>query len=718
MNKKIDFLIEGLHCSHEARQLEKQLLLKEGVKEVQINFIKGHLRLFLLSESISSKQVVEWIKEAGFKAFPLDERTRSQKAPFFSQYGQFIFLILSAIFLSLGALLSLGGKVEGISQLHFIKSVAETFPFLLPAAYVLSIFCGLVFILPKAFFALKQFQLDIHVLIIIAIVGACLLGEWFEAAMVTFLFSVGALLEKKSLKRSEKAVSSLLDLSPQKAILIEQNKMVEKRVEEVKVGALIFVRPGEKIPLDSKIEKGMTMVNQAPITGESMPVAKGVGEVVFAGTINGGCAIECRVTQEAKDSKLSKTLNLIEEAQLKRGKNERWVDQFARIYTPIMIGLACFIALFSPLFLGGSWQEWISRALIILVISCPCALVISTPISIVSGLTAAAKHGVLIKGGSFLEAPAKVKVLALDKTGTLTVGKAKVQKVIPLNGHTELEILERAAALEAPSKHPIAQAILKEAEDRGIIFKRAETFEMIEGKGAHGTIGKTRYWIGSHRFMHEMKQETEEIHTLALSLEDAGHSLVAIGNHRHVCGLISLADEPRAEARLMIKKVKEEGVKRVVMLTGDNSPAAAAIAQLVGVDAYHSELLPEDKVKEVEKLKKEYGFLAVVGDGVNDAPAMAAADFGIAMGALGSDVAIETADIALMTDDLSKIPWLLAHSKATLKVIKQNLIFALGIKALFLALAILGLSTLWMAILADTGASLLVVCNGLRLLRR
>lgn len=717
MSRKFDFRIKGLHCSHESKELEKHLLSKEGVKKVQINLLKERLTLVdSAEETVSFKKILGWIEEVGLKAFPWDACQAGEKNAFIFEHKEISLLFLSGIFLIVGALFSL--EIQGVIEWNLIKTALGTFAFSMQTFYLLSVCCSAFFIIPKAFFSLKQLRLDIHVLMIVAVIGACFLGEWFEAAMVTFLFSLGALLEKKSLKRCEKAVSTLLDLSPQTATVIEEEKMLEKGVEEVQVGALILVRPGEKIPLDSKVEKGVGMINQASITGESMPVTKEVGDSVYAGTINGESVIECRVMKQAKDSKLSKTLELIEEAQLKRGVSEKRVDQFARIYTPIMVGLACLIALLPPLFLGGSWAEWISRALIILVISCPCALVISTPISIVSGLTAAAKHGVLIKGGSFLERPAKLQALALDKTGTLTVGKPTVQQVIPLNGHTENEILKCAAALEASSTHPIAGAIVKETKDRGILFKRAKPFEIIQGKGAFGMIENTRYWIGSHRFIREMKQETAEIQALALRLEDAGHSLVAIGNQRHVCGLISLADSPRAEARLMIRKLKKEGVKKVAMLTGDNMSAATAIARLTGVDSHRAELLPEDKVKEIEKLKKECGSVGMVGDGINDAPAMAAADFGIAMGALGSDVAIETADIALMTDDLSKIPWLLAHSKATLKIIEQNILFAIGIKTLFLALAILGISTLWMAILADTGASLLVVCNGLRLLKR
>jgi len=382
-----------------------------------------------------------------------------------------------------------------------------------------------------------------------------------------------------------------------------------------------------------------------------------------------------------------------------------------------MICLALLVVIVPPLLSLGSWEEWFYRGLVILVIACPCALVISTPVSIVSGLTAAARNGVLIKGGMFLEAPGKLRALCLDKTGTLTYGRPEVQKILPLNKHTEKELLERAASLEAPSEHPLARAILKMAKEKGVHAERAENFQITKGKGAEGTFRGTRYWIGSHRFMHEMKQETEDIHQMALDLEDAGHSIIAIGNNKHVCGLISVADEPRENIAAIIQEIKNAGVEKVVMLTGDNEQAAQAIAKHAGIDEAHAELLPEDKVNAVEQLKEKWKEVAMIGDGINDAPAMATASFGIAMGAMGTDAAIETADFALMSDDLSKVPWLIRHSRRTLRIIQQNIIFALGLKVVFIGLAVIGLASLWMAIAADTGASLLVVFNGLRLIR-
>jgi len=479
----------------------------------------------------------------------------------------------------------------------------------------------------------------------------------------------------------------------------------------------VLVRPGERIPLDGEILEGETAVDQSPITGESVPVAKAAGDEVFAGTINGDGAFEMRSTTLASETTLARIIALVEDAQARRAPSEQWVERFARVYTPAVLALAIALATIPPLLSGGGWGSWLYRALVMLVIACPCALVISTPVSIVAGLTLAARSGVLIKGGAYLEAPARWRALALDKTGTLTRGRPRVQRVIPLNGHSEEELLERAAGLEAESTHPLARAILAEAAKRGIETTAASGLTVLPGRGAEGTLGERVFWIGSHRLMEEKGAESEDTHRLALELEAAGHSLIAVGNQRHVCGLISVADEVRPEAAAALRALKALGVSPIVMLTGDNQRTAEAVAVTTGVDAVHAELLPQEKVDAVSALADELGQVAMVGDGVNDAPAMAASSCGVAMGAAGTDAALETADIALMSDDLSRLPWLVRHSRRTVAIVRQNIVFALAVKAAFMVLAVLGLATLWMAIAADMGASLLVIFNGLRLLR-
>lgn len=694
---KHSFKVAGLDCAEEISILRKVLEKREGITDLEFDVLNAKMIVICDSEKVASTQIIGWVKEGGMKAVLWHDREKLEKEGFWHKYGRLITTVLSGVFLCIATYLHL---MEMPLATHF---------------YFLSIISGAYFVFPKAYLAVRRMQPDMNLLMVIAIAGAIYIDQWFEGATVAFLFAVALLLEHWSVGKARKAVAALMDLTPITAHVIDKGELP---VEEVEVGERILVRPGEKVPLDGKVLEGATSINQAPITGESIPVSKQEGDEVFAGTINEEGAIECVVTKDANDTTLARIIHLVEEAQSRRAPSQQWVEKFAKVYTPIMICVAILVSVGIPLILGGEWAQWFYRALVILVIACPCALVISTPVSIVSGLTAAARAGVLIKGGMFLEMPGKLAALALDKTGTLTYGRPKVQKVIPLNGHTEEELLQRAASLEAPSEHPLARAILKYAEEKEAFAQRAENFQVIKGKGAEGTYQGKRYWIGSHRFMHQMKQETEEIHQMALELEDAGHSIIAIGNDHHVCGLISVSDEPRKGVFETVRAIKESGVEKVVMLTGDNQPAAQAIGRVTGVDEVRAELLPEDKVHAVECLKEKWKSVAMIGDGVNDAPAMAAASFGIAMGAMGTDAAIETADIALMADDLSKVPWLIKHSRRTVQIIQQNITFALGVKAIFLGLAVIGYASLWMAIAADTGASLLVVFNGLRLLKR
>ncbi|MDX9975034.1 MAG: heavy metal translocating P-type ATPase, partial [FCB group bacterium] len=594
-----------------------------------------------------------------------------------------------------------------------------TFPPATIAFYIAAIVAGGWFIFPKALFAARKLRPDMNLLMTVAVIGAAAINEWFEAASVTFLFALALLLESWSVGRARRAIGALVDLSPTKARYRcpHDGDIEEKPVDDVPVGVTVLVRPGEKVPLDGIVTKGATSINQAAITGESVPVVKAGGDEVYAGTLNNEGAFEFRSTKPANDTTLARIIRMVEEAQSRRAPSEQWVETFARYYTPAMMLFAVLIAVVPPLVFGGDWSAWFYEALVILVIACPCALVISTPVSIVAGLTRAARSGVLIKGGAYLEAPARLRVIALDKTGTLTLGKPVVRRIVPLSGHTRPELLERAAALEAMSEHPIAQALLQCAREEGVSPEPAESFTSIHGKGAEARIGGRLFWIGSHRLLHERCGDDCELHDEAEALEDAGHSVVFIGNDNHVCGLISVADELRPEAADVVAELKAAGIERVVMLTGDNEGTAEAIAELAGLDEFRAELLPEDKVRAVRELRTQYRYVGMVGDGVNDAPAMAESSLAIAMGAAGSDAAIETADIALMSDDLTRLPWLLRHSRRTLAVIKQNIVFALGVKVAFIAMALAGVATLWMAIAADMGASLLVIFNALRLLR-
>ncbi len=689
----------------------------EGIEALDFNLLQAKMNVTYNPESIDSGEILALIQTSGMRAVVWEKR-REEKQSIFRQHGRLIFTILSGLSLLSATILHFFYHPSFL-DLFGTGAHQHILPVSVKILYLLAILCGVVFVLPKAYYSIRRLSPDMNLLMVIAIIGAIGIQEWFEAATVAFLFTLALLLEQWSVGRARRAISSLMELTPTLARVIDRNtgKVEERDVESVEVGEAVLIRPGEKIPLDGVVVKGSSSVDQSPITGESLPVSKEIGDELFAGTLNEDGALECHVTKPAEDTTLARMIRMVEEARSKRSESEQWVETFAHYYTPLMLLFAILVILVPPLLFSGGWFDWIYRGLVLLVIACPCALVISTPVSIVSGLTAAARHGVLVKGGIYMEEAGRLKALALDKTGTLTYGYPEVQRIVPLNEHTENELMERAYALEKPSEHPLARAVLRKANEMGITSESVTNFQIIKGKGALAHYRDRFYWIGSHRFMHEMGQETEAIHEQALALEDEGHSIVAIGTENHVCGLISVADSPRKWIHETIVAIKETGIQEIVMLTGDNEPTARALAAHTGVDRYMAELLPEEKVEAVEKLKKRWERVGMVGDGVNDAPAMAAATIGFAMGGMGTDAAIETADIALMSDDLSKLPWLFRYSRRVLKIIKQNITFALGVKALFIALALLDLATLWMAILADTGATMIVIFNALRLLR-
>ena len=691
-------------------------------KDLGFDLLNGKLTIEANHVVLQESQLIQAIQKTGMKAIPWQTYLSEAQKPqsFWTKHNRLIMTLLSAVFLLLGYLLH--AMQHGFFEALVGKeTMGFTFPVSSMVFYFLSVIAGGWFIFPKALTALKHMRPDMNLLMAIAVIGAMSIGQWFEAATVAFLFSLALLLETWSVGRARQAIRSLLELAPKtaRAMCSTDQKIEEKPVEAIKVGEILIIRPGEKIPLDGLINKGQTHINQAPITGESMPIPRQEGDEVYAGTINGEGSIEVRVTKAACDTTLAHIIHRIEEAQAHRAHAEQWVDTFARYYTPLMILLAVAIVLVPPLFFQQPWLRWFYEGLVILVIACPCALVISTPVSIVAGLSSAARNGVLIKGGIYLELPAKLLAIAFDKTGTLTQGKPEVQQLMPLNDHTDKTLLNIAAALEFNSEHPIAHAICQRAKQEGITIKSAESFKAIKGKGAEGYVNGNLYWLGSHRLLHEKLSghAVKIAHEKAMQLEASGQTVVIVGRDNHVCGLIGVADTIREEASMAIQQLKLTGIRKLFMLTGDNEGTAKAIANTIGIDAFKSELLPEDKINHIKLLKNEYQNVAMIGDGINDAPAMATASLGIAMGAIGSDVAIETADIALMTDDLTKIAWLIQHSRRTLKIIKQNIAFSLLVKAIFLTLAIAGVATLWMAIAADMGASLVVIFNGLRLLR-
>ncbi|MHB1033444.1 MAG: heavy metal translocating P-type ATPase [Pirellulales bacterium] len=709
-----------MDCAEEVTALKREVgPVVGGEERLAFDILNGKMTIQPLESGMTPEQIVQAVAHTGMRAELWRDATRAHAAVgFWQRQGRTITTVLSGLFVLIGFVVhvALAGGVgaaigsEGLGVVHQVPLPARV-------SYLLAVLVALWYILPKAWRAGRSLRPDMNLLMTVAVVGAIGIGEWFEAATVAFLFALSLALESWSVGRARRAVAALMELAPPIARLKKADGTEEQvPPEQVPVGALFVVMPGERFPLDGCVVSGLSEVNQAPITGESTPVSKQPDDPVFAGTINGDGALEVRCTKAAADTTLAHIIHMVAEAQSRRAPSEQWVEKFARIYTPVVMGLAVAFLVVPPLLFGGHWGDWFYRSLVLLVIACPCALVISTPVSIVAALAAAARNGVLIKGGIYVEAPARLQAIALDKTGTLTEGRPRVLEVVPLSGHDEKELLERVAAMESRSNHPLAQAIVAYAQHRGVEFALADDFQIIQGKGATARFDGERYWLGSHRYLEERGQETEEDHRRLEALSQGGRTVVVVGTESHVCGMIALADAVRPDARQAIQDLRDAGLRHIVMLTGDNQETARAIAAETGVDEVHAELLPADKVTAVEKLVAKYGNVAMVGDGVNDAPALGRASLGIAMGAAGSDAAIETADIALMSDDLSKLPWLVRHSRRTLAIIRQNIAFSLSVKAIFVVLTFAGYASLWAAIAADMGVSLLVVFNALRLL--
>lgn len=710
------FRVMGMDCAEEVAVLRRELgPLVGGEERLSFDVLRGRLTLSAEASDVDSRKVIDAVATTGMRAEPWSEETSdAQPMGLWQRWGRSVLTGLSGIAIVVAVALH-SWLATDLAAAFGAEATAA--PWVVRIVYALAIVSGAWFVAPKAWYAVRRLRPDMNLLMMIAVVGAVLIGEWFEAAAVAFLFSLSLLLESWSVGRARRAMAALMDLAPP-TVRLRNDSGEESLVspEEVPVGATFIVKPGERIPLDGDVLEGSSHVNQAPITGESEPVAKQAGESVFAGTINGDGALVIRSAKPVGETTLANIIRLVGEAHSRKAPSEQWVEKFARVYTPTVMAMALAVLLVPPLLFSGSWEYWFYNALVLLVIACPCALVISTPVSVVAALTAAARQGVLVKGGVFIEAPAKLQAIAFDKTGTLTQGKPTVVEVVSLNGYSDAELLERALALESRSEHPLAHAIVEYAAQNGINVPPAENFQVIPGKGAEGHIGGRLFWLGSHRYLEERRQETPAVHERLEQMSGAGRSVVVVGNEKHVCGLIALADTIRPTTRETLVRLREAGIQHLIMLTGDNAATARAISEEVGLTEFRAELLPEDKIAAIEDLVARYGNVAMVGDGVNDAPALARASVGIAMGAAGTDAAIETADIALMTDDVSRLPWLVYHSRRTLSVIRQNVAFSLAIKALFVGLTLFGMASLWAAIAADMGASLLVIFNGLRLL--
>ncbi len=707
-----EFRVHGLDCAEEVSLIRKRLDRESGIVDLSFDVVRGKMRVAFDGAGIDPARIQKAVSETGLRCELWTEQSESRG--FWQSYGKTGLAAVSG--LCLLAAMVVQGITSGdlVTALLAHEHAGHHVTRLVIALCVLAVAAGSFFVLPKAAYSFRRLQPDMNALVMVSLLGAMYLGEWIEGATLAFLFALAALLETFSLARARKAVTALMEYAPGEASVVHGDHEHRVPIAQVKVNATVRVRPGERVPCDGEVAAGNSEVNQAMITGEPIPVWKTRGDKVYAGTMNGDGTLDVRITHPSSDTTLARIIRMVEGVQHRRAPSEQFVEKFSRYYTPAMMMLALMVATFPPLVLGGDWGDWFYQGMVILLISCPCALVISTPVSIVAALASSAREGVLVKGGAFLEEAAAVKVVAFDKTGVLTRGEPSVKALDLLNGHTEEDVLARLAALEAHSGHPLARAVLRYAEERGVRPLEVSDFYSYQGKGAEGMVAGERFWAGSLRMMAEKGLDVEPLRH-RLPTEES--SVVVFGTDREAWALVSLEDPIRKDAIEAVRGLRSVGIERVIMLTGDNRATAELVGAYVGVDEVRAELLPGDKSDTVVALKERYGRVAMVGDGVNDAQAMAASSLGIALATSGMDVVMETADVVLMSGHLNKLSFLIRHARRTVGVIQQNVAIALALKAVFLVLAFFGIATLWMAVAADMGATLLVTFNGLRLLR-
>lgn len=696
------YRIQGLSCTNCAAKFENNVRDLEGVEDAKINFGASKI-------SVQGSATIEEIEKAGaFDNLRIrgEQERVTQKEPFWKQKEN-IKVVFSVILLLISWILDNRYADGGIMPV---------------IGYAAAIIVGGYSLFVNGLKNLVRLRFDMHTLMTVAIIGAAVLGEWGEGATVVILFAISEALEKYSMDKARNSIESLMNIAPKEALIRRGHHEMMVAVDEIEVGDIMIVKPGQKLAMDGRIMNGASTLNQAAITGESEPVFKTVEGEVFAGTLNGEGLLEVKVTKRVEDTTIAKIIHLVEEAQAEKAPSQAFVDRFAKFYTPAIMLIALAIAVVPPIVMNGDWSEWIYRGLAVLVVGCPCALVISTPISIVTAIGNAAKHGVLIKGGVHLEETGALKAIAFDKTGTLTKGVPEVTDFKVLSDVlNEQEVLSIAAALESRSQHPLATAILQKAANHDVDYHSVlvEDFTAITGKGIKGKINQEIYYIGKPHLFEEVAGLvfSDDVLNLISGYQNAGKTVMLLGDQMKLLALIAVADEIRESSKEAIRKLHALGIEKTIMLTGDNIGTAKAIGAAAGVHEIEAELLPQDKLTIIKQWKQKYVRVAMIGDGVNDAPALAASTVGIAMGGAGTDTALETADIALMGDDLSKLPYTISLSRKTLKIIKQNITFSLVIKILALLLIAPGWLTLWMAIFADMGATLLVTLNSLRLLR-
>lgn len=695
------FHIAKMDCPTEEQLIRNRLKSFEGIDALEFDLLSRRLTVRHQLDDVSP--ILKALEAVG-----MDPRVISDPSKL-EDHGP-VLPIRDRWLMAMSGVLAIGSEVLALAT-----GAEDTWGVV--AAALVSIALGGRETIRKGVLAVRTLTLNINFLMTLAVLGAVLIGQWPEAAMVTFLFGVAEMVESLSLDRARHAIRSLMEMTPDRALVRDEDgNWAEVVASQVRVGQIVRVRPGERVPLDGRVISGSSSVNQAPITGESMPLMKGPGDAVFAATVNEKGSFEFEVEASSTDSTVARIIRAVQLAQSQRAPTQRFVDQFARYYTPSVVVLAVLLAVVPPLLFSEAFQPWLYKALVLLVIACPCALVISTPVTVVSALAFAARRGILVKGGAFIEGGRRLTVLALDKTGTMTLGTPSVTDIVAIGAESPEEILRLSASVDALSEHPVAAAVVTAAAEQAIGTLPVTEFESITGRGVMGKVNGTQYYLGNHRLAHERGYCDDHVESVLDRLESEGKTVVVLGSEQRAIGIIAVADTLRETSIEAIQDLHDLGI-RTVMLTGDNERTAQVIAAAVGIDDARGNLLPEDKLAIVEELAATFGPVGMVGDGINDAPALAKASIGFAMGAAGSDTAIETADVALMQDDLQKIPEFIRLSRRTGRVLTQNIAFAISVKVVFFGLALFGLATLWMAVFADMGASLLVVGNGLRLLK-
>ncbi|GBE93784.1 heavy metal translocating P-type ATPase [Nostoc cycadae] len=718
--------ISGMDCSSCAKTIEVGVQKIIGVQEASVSFASERLHISYDPQLVNEKAIYDRIQDLGYTveegvetssnhhtdacghdhehSQPINKSKQKQKSDLTSwrfwienRRGQSV--ILAGI-----------GLVLGLLTQYLVLPI-----WIARAFYGIGIVIAGYPIARAGLFELRLRRADMNLLMTISVIGAVILGDWFEGGLVVFLFSLGTTLQVFTFGRTRNAIRSLMDLTPPTATVKRGNQEFTVPVESIQLGEILTIRPGGRVALDGVVVSGNSAIDQSPITGESIPEDKAVGDTVFAGTLNQTGFLEVKVTHTSSDTTVAKIINLVEQAQESRAPSQQWVDKFAQVYTPIVILAAIAIALIPPLAFAQPFNVWLYRALVMLVIACPCALVISTPVSVVSAIGAATRQGVLFKGGNALETAGHLTTLAFDKTGTITQGLPIVQQVYDLGKVSADMVLQIAASLEQQSEHPLAKAIVAKAQDLGLELATPLDFTALPGKGIQANLSQMLYLVGNRRlFSDQGICLSDEAESLLTEIEQLGQIPVLVGTNEGLLGAIALSDGIRLEATEALRQLKRVGLKQLVMLTGDRTVVAKQIAQQVGITEYQAELLPEDKLQVIQQLRR-HGVVGMVGDGINDAPALATADISFAVG--GIDIALETADVVLVGSDLRQLAYAVDLSRRTVSVIQQNVVFSLVTKALFLLLGTFGFVGLAIAVLADTGTSLLVTANGMRLFK-